>query len=486
MEKISDADMEMLYEAATTGSVATLNTVTQKDKLILNRVSLTSFVETPLHISSLLGHLDFTVAILHLYPQMAAKLDSFGRSPLHLASAEGHTEIIKALLSVNVDACLFHDQGGRIPLHLAAMRGNVETIQKLVSACPQSASELLDGETVFHLCVSYSNLEALKLLVNMVSDNDQIIVGNRDGNTILHTAVVLKQVETIRFLVSVPRIKAGLEKSNNMEFTALGILENSHKDFKNLEIKETLMRAGARTGGRGSERGNDRTRTVETLLPPATNSGKPSSRKKRWYKKYIQLQENWVKDTPGSLMMVATLIATITFQASITPPGGVWSQDDKTSAHCNSTEICLAGTAILGYALPDHHTLFMTYNSISFIASLVVIFLIISGFPLGNKFVTWFLTVAMSTTLIFMALTYLVSLDMVTPDSVLHQLNWIKGATWFVWFGSVVLVSAVHIIRLCFWISNKAKKVWSGRQKWWTNKLQRSRGMEQNTSVVVV
>lgn len=177
---------------------------------------------------------------------MAAKLDSFRRLSLHLASAEGHSEIVRALLSVNVDACLVRDERGRVPLHLAAMRGNLEAIRELVSACHESSLEILEGETVFHLCVRYNHIEALKLLEEIVDDDRLVCRGNPDGNTVLHIAVLMKQVETIRFLVSIPRIQSGiLNKPNNMDFTALDILENSHKDFRNLEIKETLISAGA-------------------------------------------------------------------------------------------------------------------------------------------------------------------------------------------------------------------------------------------------
>ena len=47
-----------LYEAAVGGDEPTLNTLMEEDELILNRLSLTSLSETPLHIAALCGHLE--------------------------------------------------------------------------------------------------------------------------------------------------------------------------------------------------------------------------------------------------------------------------------------------------------------------------------------------------------------------------------------------------------------------------------------------
>ncbi|KDP40731.1 hypothetical protein JCGZ_24730 [Jatropha curcas] len=185
----------LLYEAAISGCVTTLNTLIQKDRLILNKVSLTSLTETPLHISALLGHLDFTIAILEKCPKMVFEQDSLLRLPLHLASAEGHTQIIKALLLQDKTACLARDEDGRIPLHLAAMRGRVEVIQELVRASSESTFEALDGDTVFHLCIKYNHLEAFKLLVTFINGDEILNIGNQDGNSILHLAAMLKQLE---------------------------------------------------------------------------------------------------------------------------------------------------------------------------------------------------------------------------------------------------------------------------------------------------
>jgi hypothetical protein len=38
----------------------------------------------------------------------------------------------------------------------------------------------------------------------------------------------------------------------------------------------------------------------------------------------LRHRENWMEETRGTLMIVATVIATMAFQAGISPPGGVW------------------------------------------------------------------------------------------------------------------------------------------------------------------
>ncbi len=193
-----------LYNAAASGCTTTLHRLIHKDPRLLNKISLTSLSETPLHISASAGHLDFSRALLLLKPQLAVELDSHKRCPLHLASAEGHIEIAQALLHANNNTCLIRDQDGRIPLHYAAMRGRVEVVREFIVARPDSTQVVLDGgETVLHLCVKYNQLEALKLLVESVSDEGEFLNSkdHEDGNTILHLAVILKQIEVGVFYI---------------------------------------------------------------------------------------------------------------------------------------------------------------------------------------------------------------------------------------------------------------------------------------------
>lgn len=73
-----DEEVRNLYDAAYEGSVLIFNSLIEQDPLILHKIcSRTTFVETPFHISSLLGHLEFIKTLLTLKPTLAREFDPF-------------------------------------------------------------------------------------------------------------------------------------------------------------------------------------------------------------------------------------------------------------------------------------------------------------------------------------------------------------------------------------------------------------------------
>ncbi|CAI9755740.1 unnamed protein product [Fraxinus pennsylvanica] len=78
----------MLFEAAAAGNVNSLQKLLQEDPLILDRVVVSCFHETPVHIAALLGHIGFVREILRRKPEFARELNLHLSSPLHLASAK--------------------------------------------------------------------------------------------------------------------------------------------------------------------------------------------------------------------------------------------------------------------------------------------------------------------------------------------------------------------------------------------------------------
>ncbi|XP_039164312.1 ankyrin repeat-containing protein BDA1 [Eucalyptus grandis] len=112
-----------LYEASLGGCVESLAQLLQEDGLILARVPVTCFDETPLHVACMQGHVHFAKVLLAHKMDLAMELDLQGRTPLHWASANGYVEIARELLQSDPLACLVHDEDGWTPLHLATMKG---------------------------------------------------------------------------------------------------------------------------------------------------------------------------------------------------------------------------------------------------------------------------------------------------------------------------------------------------------------------------
>ncbi|PRQ56857.1 putative PGG domain-containing protein [Rosa chinensis] len=130
--------------------------------------------------------------------------------------------------------------------------------------------------------------------------------------------------------------------------------------------------------------------------------------------KYLKYPTDWLEETRGMLIVVAGMIATMTFQAAVNPPGDVRQGDNTNSGNIygspssTESEICYAGSAVLACGVSDafdYFLLFMNFSTISFLASLSVTLLLISGFPLHNRLCMWLLSMGMCIILSCLALT---------------------------------------------------------------------------------
>ncbi|XP_044497316.1 ankyrin repeat-containing protein BDA1-like [Mangifera indica] len=428
MEIIAESDTQMLYEASMRGCVATLNTLIQNDPFILHKISLTPFTETPLHISALLGHVEFTKAIVSQNPQLVTELDSFKRSPLHLAAAEGHGEIVKELLIADKDVSMVADQEGRIPLHLAAMRGRVEVIKQLISAKPESILVQIHGETALHLCVKHNHLDALKVLVSSVDDEEFLNSKNLEGNSILQVSVILQQYETTRYLLSEQKIRVDLNSLTKNGFPAFdGIRRNGsiQRNLQNNPIKETTTK-------------------VQTTQSP--------QKLKSIWRRLSKHKSGRYEKTRGNLMVVAILMATMSFQIATNPPGGNW-QTDTTNQGCPEGETCIAGTSIHAYTHKDEYHKLTIVSTISFTASLGIILWLISGVPLRNRVSVGILLVGMWVALLCTAGAYYLSMSLVVPhDEIFHGISKYYGRTWVYLLMGIL---CIHAIRFCWWVLKK-------------------------------
>ncbi|KAM6585344.1 hypothetical protein CsatB_012346 [Cannabis sativa] len=280
--------------------------------------------------------------------------------------------------------------------------------------------------SIYVLTVKHNHLDALKKVVHLAgcSENTDFLNAkdHESGNTILHLAVMLNQAETVDYLISL----GGVEKG-------------------------TLNRK------------NERASDLVNRLPMTENRKKIEkamgiTKSKRFTYRWIlerldDYKGEWLKEMRGSIMVVATVIATMTFQTATNPPGGVWQETSNSHVAFDGyvyfdcdVNICIAGTSVLAHAWESHYLQFIRYNSSAFIASLSVILLLIGGLPLKSKTCVWLLTMAMCATLTFMALTFLKGMYIVTPYHIAHTINRIYDTSFKMWIGLLAIIGVVHTI----------------------------------------
>ena len=211
-------------------------------------------------------------------------------------------------------------------------------------------------------------------------------------------------MQTVKYLINNnTKIQVNAKTSNG--FTALDILSQSHRDLKDMDIAETLTAAKA-----------VRTTNKKPPPPPPSSSNCVEKNKRtglRWaFSALFHGGDWWFPNETSewlmkqeSLMVVASLIATMAFQAGLSPPGGVWGDDSPG-----------AGTSVMAAKAEETYQKYLVANSIGFMTSFIAIVMILVGLPKKRIFMR-FLIMTMCAAVCSMAFTYGYSISFFTPVS---------------------------------------------------------------------
>ncbi|KAE8689079.1 PHD finger protein ALFIN-LIKE 8 [Hibiscus syriacus] len=175
-----------------------------------------------------------------------------------------------------------------------------------------------------------------------------------------------------------------------------------------------------------------------------------------WVEKTFK-REDWLTRKRDSLMVMASLMATMSFQAGLTPPGGLWQdgliQAPQGNNITNGTHE--TGTSISAYRNESYYGQYLAASMISFIASMSIILLLITGLPFKRRFFMWILTVIMWVAISAMAFTYRISLLVFTPKEQEQNVTSILDYAHVVWLLVMALLLLAHTIRLTVNIFHK-------------------------------
>lgn len=164
---------------------------------------------------------------------------------------------------------------------------------------------------------------------------------------------------------------------------------------------------------------SDQSHVIVDNLEMLTQKQQPYSSGEQSQQEHQQKQQQklvagWDANKNSTLLVVATLITTLTYQIGCNPPGGFWQESGKDK---NGKEH-EAGAPIMRDLYPERYWLFMTAAWVGFGDSMLLTLWLLTGAPVRSRRVRWSFVVAYSS----LQLTYITAMH--GTSLVMDLLTW--------------------------------------------------------------
>ncbi|KAI7981766.1 Ankyrin repeat-containing protein [Camellia lanceoleosa] len=249
-----------------------------------------------------------TKILLELKRDLIKETDEDGWTPFHYAACFGNEDGVKLMLEIDKSVAYITtgEKGDeKTALHIAAANGRQRVMEKILSECPDCWEMVnSEGKNVLHIAVDAQQEEVIEYIfkkswiIHLINQKDI------EANTPLHllaTFSMLKLMGKLRSHFSRDKWNA----TNNKNMTPQDILSSCS------EIQDNII-------GR-----NIMNQNQELAKITREKSEKRGAQSKERMK---AMNEEW-KKVGDTHMIVATLIAAITFAAGFTMPGGYNSNE---------------------------------------------------------------------------------------------------------------------------------------------------------------
>ncbi|XP_057838827.2 ankyrin repeat-containing protein ITN1-like [Cryptomeria japonica] len=280
--------------------------------------------------------------------------DIYGAIPLHSAVHGGDADTVSLIAKKNLswrfcinwfDKSLMtkKDKFGRCAVHLAAIKGDQVMMDKFLTEMPYCTEvRSSDLKTALHFAVEHNQFEIVKKLLpqDKTAEMAELLKYDRDisGNTLLHLAIINGgDPELVEYLLPFVNVKA----INNEGFRAID--KAAPATFTKITgiLKEV---GGSRSFIANSRPLNSMEFKQESTVP----------------EKILDV------DT-----LVASLIATVTFAAIFTVPGGIDEDDNGTAP--TSSAAASTHTGVARMVLQTLFKVFLFSDSLAMFSSLSVV-----------------------------------------------------------------------------------------------------------------
>ncbi|XP_030456648.1 protein ACCELERATED CELL DEATH 6-like isoform X1 [Syzygium oleosum] len=232
--------------------------------------------------------------------------DAGGGTSLHLAAYVNYIDGVKFLVDEFASSAVEYDKEGYLPIHVACKMGHLETIKELLQHWldPEELLNFKEGQNILHVAAKYGKASIVKYILGNPELEKLINAKDKEGNTPLHVATLQWQPDVLLSLTRDNRVN--LKLVNNGNLTALDIVDAQLKKI-DAPLHQSL------------------TRTILLSAGAPRSKEKAICQPKKGLGPGIDLEPadlDRLKDEANSRMVVATLIAAMTFAAGFSVPGG--------------------------------------------------------------------------------------------------------------------------------------------------------------------
>ncbi|KAF5177281.1 Ankyrin repeat family protein [Thalictrum thalictroides] len=303
LHMVNYAEESPLYVAVEKGALEIVLTILQKDHFSYKGPN----GRTALHAAILHNNPDIAKQLLEKMPELIKEVDSNKRTALHFASTLGFLPSLQMLLKYDTSTAYFLDKSGSASIHLSAQFGRISIIMELLQCCPD-LKDLVDRkrQNILHIAIEHQQVPVVRYILKDKKFMSLLNGRDKDGNTPLHQTAINSNPYMANLLVRNKNID--VMAVNRKRLTALDIAKS--QSYQSTEDRKELVLA--------------------TLLYFSSSrhwrfSGRVSMEMLRCGVKQRLMSIEWYKDKANTLLVVATLVATVTFAAGFTLPGGYQS-----------------------------------------------------------------------------------------------------------------------------------------------------------------
>ncbi|KAL3733611.1 hypothetical protein ACJRO7_023040 [Eucalyptus globulus] len=341
--------------------------------------------QTVLHAAVSVRHFGIVKTLLRAKPELSREADHQGRTPLYYAAFSGYHKLVRQLLEFNILSAYALDRDGFSSLHAAASNGHAKVIKEIIRLCPD-AGELVDlkGQNILHVAVLSGRANVVRCILETIELEGLINQPDYSGNTPLHLTIMERKSWIAAYLLQDARVDQTAQ--NIKGETAFEIDEPTEETCVIPSVEMVNWRQLRLPHHRNFQGG----------FLPGTHEQKDG----------VLDSEQTYKQNCQTLLMIATLIATVTFAAAFTMPGGY-----------NNGTGPGQGLALLRSSI--HFKWFVISDTIAMTCSILAASLILWGTTVGKRpYVQIYVIAAVLTCIALQstAISFLAGVQAVLPD----------------------------------------------------------------------